>query len=343
MATLVVRLPDGTENEYAITGELKLGRQQGCDILLTEGGVSRTHARVFEEGGTVFIDDVGSANGTFVDGKRIMEPTALTPQSEVLLGDYTLTLKAAAVRGSGARRAAKPAAGGDDAMPVGGEGAGPRATRAMPSIKKSPGGAKGGGAGAELAKRPRPARSPAAGGARPEPTASGPSLRGMVGPWAGQTYPLKGKVIVGRQPPASIQLDDDSVSRRHAELEVTRDGVMVKDLGSANGTLLNGEPLDQTPVPLEPGDLLQFGVVEMSFEEDASAAPARRGPGAARGGDVEVDPAEKRKKLIMVAAALVGVLLMVGMVSSIFSPPPADLPPRVSSARRTRRRRSRSC
>ncbi|MFP2932463.1 FHA domain-containing protein, partial [Pyxidicoccus sp. 3LG] len=96
MATLVVRLPDGTENEHEVTGELKLGRQQGCDILLTEGGVSRTHARVFEDGGTVLIEDLGSANGTFVDGERIAEPTPLTPQSEVVLGDYTLRLKVSA-------------------------------------------------------------------------------------------------------------------------------------------------------------------------------------------------------------------------------------------------------
>ncbi|GEL72629.1 FHA domain-containing protein [Myxococcus virescens] len=325
MATLVVRHPDGTENEFAITGELKIGRQQGSDILITEGGVSRTHARVFDEGGTVFIEDVGSANGTFVDGQRIMEPTALTPQSEVLLGDYVLRLKAAAVRGSGARRAAaRPAAGGDEPMPVGDEGGGVRATRAMPSIKKGSGAAKS-EPGAALAKRPaRPARPAPGGGARPAP-AGGPVLRGMVGPWAGQTYPLKGKVIVGRQPPAGIMLDDDSVSRRHAELEATSSGVTVRDLGSANGTLLNGEPLDQTPVPLEPGDQLQFGVVEMTFEPEPSAVPVRRGAaGAARGGSDE-DPAAKRKKLIMVAAGLVGVLLMVGMVSSILNPKPVDV------------------
>ncbi|NOJ82377.1 FHA domain-containing protein [Myxococcus xanthus] len=322
MATLVVRHPDGTENEFAITGELKIGRQQGSDILITEGGVSRTHARVFDEGGTVFIEDVGSANGTFVDGQRIMEPTALTPQSEVLLGDYVLRLKAAPARGSGARRAAaRPAAGGDEPMPVGDEGGGVRATRAMPSIKKGPGAAKS-EPGAALAKRPaRPARPAPGGGARPAP-AGGPVLRGMVGPWAGQTYPLKGKVLVGRQPPAGIMLDDDSVSRRHAELEATSSGVTVRDLGSANGTLLNGEPLDQTPVPLEPGDQLQFGVVEMSFEPEPSAVPVRRG--AARGGSDE-DPAAKRKKLIMVAAGLVGVLLMVGMVSSILNPKPVDV------------------
>ncbi len=326
MPTLVVKHPDGTENEYAIAGELKIGRQQGSDILLTEGGVSRTHARVFEEGGTVYVEDVGSANGTFVDGKRIMESTALTPQSEVLLGDYSLRLKAV-TRSSGARRAARPAAGAEDPAPVGGEGGGVRATRAMPSIKKGAGAAKG-AAGSELARRPRPARPAPGGSAAPEAGRVGPSLRGMVGPWAGQTYPLKGKVLVGRQPPANILLDDDSVSRRHAELEATSAGVTVRDLGSANGTLLNGEPLDQTPVPLEPGDQLQFGVVEMVFETDASSAPVRRGAGAGavRGGADE-DPAAKRKKLIMVAAALVGVLLMVGMVSSILSPAPADVSP----------------
>ncbi|MFP2911436.1 FHA domain-containing protein, partial [Pyxidicoccus sp. 3LFB2] len=108
MATLVVRLPDGTEQEHELSGELKLGRQAGNDVVLTEGGVSRNHARVFEDGGAVFIEDLSSANGTFVDGERIAEPTPLTPQSEVVLGDYTLSLKvAAAPARSGPRRAAK--------------------------------------------------------------------------------------------------------------------------------------------------------------------------------------------------------------------------------------------
>src|SRR5215217_3067302 len=176
MPTLVVRLPDGTENEHEVVGELKLGRQQGCEVLLTEGGVSRTHARVFTEAGGVFIEDLGSANGTFVDGERIAEPTALTPQSEVILGDYTLSLKASAGRATGARRASKPA--GAEAMPVG---------AAPPKRPKAAGGPPGGGGG------------------------GGPLLRGTVGPWAGKTYPLKGKVLVGRLPPAGIILEDDSV------------------------------------------------------------------------------------------------------------------------------------
>ncbi|NTX41296.1 FHA domain-containing protein [Myxococcus sp. CA033] len=312
MSTLVVRLPDGTENEYEVAGELKLGRQQGCEVLLTEGGVSRTHARVFSEAGTVFIEDLGSANGTFVDGERIAEPTALTPQSEVILGDYTLSLKVAPGRATGARRASKPA--GAEAMPVGAEGGGARATRALPSIKAKPAGASA-PAGAGPAKRPpRPAGGPPGGGG------GGPLLRGTVGPWAGKTFPLKGKVLVGRLPPAGIILEDDSVSRKHAELESVGGGVRVRDLGSANGTLLNGDPLGPEPVDLEPGDQLQFGVVEMTFETPQADAPARRGAGSAppsrrrdnaQGGGA--DPEARRKKLFIAGGGLVGVLLLAAL------------------------------
>ncbi|MCY1014706.1 FHA domain-containing protein [Pyxidicoccus sp. MSG2] len=334
MPTLVVRLPDGSENEHEITGELKLGRQAGNDLLLTEGGVSRNHARVFEDGGAVFIEDLGSANGTFVDGERIADPTPLTPQSEVVLGDYTLRLKvAAAPSRSGPRKAAKAAAPPAEEMPVGAEGSGARATRALPSLKARP------PAGAPPPKRPaRPAKPAGAvveGGAAGG--GAGPMLKGLVGPWAGRTYPLKGKVLVGRQPPALVMLEDDSVSRRHAELEATASGVTVKDLGSANGTLLNGEPLGPEPVELQPGDQLQFGVVEMSFEAEdvALAAPVRRGSGPVptRRGGAAAAPSEmeaappSRKKLMMVAGGVVG-LLVVAAVVKVAMPGagPADTP-----------------
>jgi pSer/pThr/pTyr-binding forkhead associated (FHA) protein len=324
MPTLVVRQPDGTEQEYEVTGELKLGRQQGSDILLTEGGVSRTHAVVYEDGGTVFIEDKASANGTFVDGERIMGPTALTPQAEVVLGDYTLRLKAAApARATGARRAAKAAPPPDD-MPVGAEGAGARSTRALPSMKRPP--AEGGGAAlAKRPARPKPAGGPAPAGGRPAAGSAGPMLRGMVGPWTGKTYPIKGKLLVGRQAPAPVLLEDDSVSRRHAELEATPAGVTVKDLGSANGTLLNGEPLGPEPVTLMPGDQLQFGVVEMVFEADEVLnAPVRRsGASAARGGlpDEAAAPPAGRKKLLVVAGGAVALLMVAAVAKSTLPGP----------------------
>lgn len=152
----------------------------------------------------------------------------------------------------------------------------------------------------------------------------GPSLRGITGPWANKVYPLRGKVVVGRVAGSQIQLEDESVSRRHAELETTTEGIVLRDLQSANGTTVNGEPVEDELV-LQPGDIVSFGMIELAYEEGdievlkaptrrgtgarAAAAPARRGAGPAAD-----DGAAKRKKLLIVAGAAVGVLLMAGVV-----------------------------
>ncbi|RKH03816.1 FHA domain-containing protein [Corallococcus praedator] len=323
MATLVVRHPDGTEHEHEIAGELKIGRQQGNDLVLTEGGVSRQHARVYVEGGTVYVEDGGSQNGTFIDGQRIDGPTALMPGSQVLLGDYELKLKGGAKRSSGRRAAVdtvsdeEPPALAD--VPV-------RGTRAMPSIRAK---ATANGAakppGSALAKRPSRAMSaPAAAG-------SGPVLKGMTGPWAGKSYPISGVVLVGRAPPAVVMLDDDSVSRKHAEVAREGNVVRARDLGSANGTLLNGELLGQEFVELQAGDIIQFGVVEMAYE--TADTPARR-PGAGvpvrRGGRGDPEAANGRRNMLVIAGgamallAVVAVVKVSGVAGGAKPPPPTQ-------------------
>ena len=318
MATLVIRHPDGNESEHELSGELKIGRQEGTnDLVLAEGGVSRRHARFFEEGGKVLVEDVGSANGTFVDGQRITGMTPLTPKSEVLLGDYVLRLKAGAARpatASGARKAARPAAEAPE--PLANDN--PRATKAMPAVKRP---AAGAGGPSALAKRPRPGG--AAGAAQAEGEGP-PVLKGLTGPWANQKFPVKGKLVVGRQAPATVVFEDDSVSRKHAELEPTPEGVVLRDLGSANGTLVNDERLEpQQPVVLQPGDIITFGMVEVVLESAAgsglavrrgrSELPSRRG---AAGGEVEA-PAPSRKPLLMVAVSVVALLLVAGVVKNL--------------------------
>ncbi|HEX8538684.1 MAG TPA: FHA domain-containing protein, partial [Cystobacter sp.] len=118
MPTLVVRHPDGSESEHELSGELKIGRQEGQnDLVLAEGGVSRRHSRFYLEGGKVMVEDVGSANGTFVDGQRITGMTVLTPKSQVLLGDYELRLKApAGPRATGVRKQVKPSEEGAEPL-----------------------------------------------------------------------------------------------------------------------------------------------------------------------------------------------------------------------------------
>jgi pSer/pThr/pTyr-binding forkhead associated (FHA) protein len=321
MPTLVVRHPDGSESEHELSGELKIGRQEGQnDLVLAEGGVSRRHSRFVVEGGKVMVEDVGSANGTFVDGQRITGMTVITSKSQVLLGDYELRLKAAAGPRTTGVRKAEPAEGGGVPMPR-------SATRAMPAVKRS---APGAGGPSALAKRPRPG-SPGAAAAAEGAEQGGLVLKGLTGPWANKRYPVQGKLVVGRQAPATVVLEDDSVSRKHAEVEQTPDGAVLRDLGSANGTLLNGEPMGTQPVVLQPGDIITFGMVEVEVEGSAGASnlpvrrgrevPSRRGTGAEAGAPAAEAAAAggapaSRKRLLVVAASVVGLLLVAGIVKS---------------------------
>ncbi len=75
---------------------------------------------------------------------------------------------------------------------------------------------------------------------------------------------IHGRVIVGRDVAAGICIDESSISRRHAELVETNEGWMITDLGSTNGTYLNGVAVSSAV--LRPGDGIRLGGYELSFE-----------------------------------------------------------------------------
>jgi diguanylate cyclase (GGDEF)-like protein len=75
----------------------------------------------------------------------------------------------------------------------------------------------------------------------------------------GQRYELTDtELVVGRGEESDIRIADNSISRRHARLEPTLQGVLVKDLGSTNGTFVNDEPIEGTRL-LHDGDYLRIG------------------------------------------------------------------------------------
>jgi hypothetical protein len=74
----------------------------------------------------------------------------------------------------------------------------------------------------------------------------------------------EGYTIVGRAPASDLVLDDPSVSRFHARLEVRGRRIDVRDLDSTNGTRLNGYPVNYAPV--EAGDTINFGGIEATVE-----------------------------------------------------------------------------
>jgi hypothetical protein len=84
------------------------------------------------------------------------------------------------------------------------------------------------------------------------------SLKVVDGPEKGAVYPLvKPRVTIGRVN-ADVTIDDRTVSRLHCALEIAEDRIVLRDLGSTNGTMINNEPI-QTSI-LESGSTFRIGM-----------------------------------------------------------------------------------
>lgn len=92
-----------------------------------------------------------------------------------------------------------------------------------------------------------------------------PALLLLTGPSAGRRYEVLSDMEVGRSPSCEIPLKDDQVSRKHALISVHEGQVRLKDLGSRNGTLVNGERISGEVV-LQPGDRVRVGSTTALFE-----------------------------------------------------------------------------
>ena len=96
-----------------------------------------------------------------------------------------------------------------------------------------------------------------------------------AGPKAGSEFALSGEqLVIGRAAEADISIPDTSVSRRHVEIRKVGGGWAASDLGSGNGTELNGEKI-QEETPLRNGDVLTLGDTELSFVDEADNATGK--------------------------------------------------------------------
>lgn len=82
----------------------------------------------------------------------------------------------------------------------------------------------------------------------------------------------EGETILGRSREATLFFDDESVSRRHARIVIRDDAVTVEDLGSKNGTTLNGERLTG-PTPVADGATIKIGSVSLLFRAFQEPGP----------------------------------------------------------------------
>ncbi len=88
-----------------------------------------------------------------------------------------------------------------------------------------------------------------------------PVLIGHEGELDGQRWMLRQAVILGRDAGCDIPIFDRQVSRRHARITPSQNGVVLEDLGSKNGTHLNGERIS-APVTLNDGDVIHIALAQ---------------------------------------------------------------------------------
>ena len=101
------------------------------------------------------------------------------------------------------------------------------------------------------------------------------ALRGVTGPYFGKVIALTGRITIGRDPDCDLVLDEPEISRKHAVIESTPAGLMMRDLGSVNGTFVNGSWVREAK--LKVGD--QIGFDRDRFLIETLTPPSTPNPG----------------------------------------------------------------
>ncbi|MFZ5821612.1 MAG: FHA domain-containing protein [Chloroflexota bacterium] len=119
-----------------------------------------------------------------------------------------------------------------------------------------------------------------------------PMLVAQDGLLGDQRWPLAHTVVLGRDSACDIVIPDRQVSRYHARITPTQEGMILEDLGSKNGTHCNGAPLT-APVVLQDGDVVQIALAQQ-FQFLTSDATMPLVDGAARPGRLMMDARSRR-------------------------------------------------
>ena len=256
---LSVVLPDGVRTELSGRDEWVIGRGRDAGVRVAGEVVGRRHAVVRREGPGWAVHDLGSLNGLWRGGHRVSRVDLGVGELTVHLGGpdgvpVTFLLSPAVQPAAGPA----PAAGPVRQPPV-----------PMPQMYAGPAPAGYPGQGYQPPRQEAltaaPARWPPS-----RPTALNPPADGGLGHLVA-AHPLEPGVLeIGRGSANRVVLDDLLVSRRHAVLEVGMPGgpLRLVDLGSANGTFVNGQRVTTTPV--NPGDRITIGPHQLVYEFTAA-------------------------------------------------------------------------
>lgn len=92
-AVLVMFRSDGERRSFSVVRDLTVvGRREDCDLRVPLGEVSRKHCRLIRDGDSLKIEDLGSSNGTFLNGQRVQE-AQLSPGDSIQVGPVVFVLQ----------------------------------------------------------------------------------------------------------------------------------------------------------------------------------------------------------------------------------------------------------
>ena len=128
-------------------------------------------------------------------------------------------------------------------------------------------------------------------------------LRGVSGPVFGRHYRLLSPAVIGRAPENDISIGASGLSRAHARLRPRAEGLEIEDLGSTNGTFLNGQRI--TAGIARPGDEVAFDQLRFLVGDARMGMAARPGAARGEGGDIPADLRLGRSLLTGIAVAAV--------------------------------------
>ena len=200
-----------------------VGRGETCHVILRgDPAVGPVHASIVRQGGHFVISDAGTPAGTFVNGHRIGQ-ASLNPGDVVQIGGTAMRF-----------------------MTKGGQ------TAYVPHMQAAP--APPAPLGYSAPTHALPGGHPTVAFAAQAPV---PTLVALDGPLAGRRFPLNGPLEIGREASGIALMGDANASRRHAAVAPGPGGVQVTDLGSTNGTFVDGQKVGSAMA--RPGSTIRVG------------------------------------------------------------------------------------
>lgn len=138
-------------------------------------------------------------------------------------------------------------------------------------------------------------------------------MRGVSGPTFGKTFGVVGTLTLGRSNECDVSIPTDEISRHHAKLQVVPDGVIVEDLGSANGTFVNNQRVHGGTL-MKAGDELRLDTVRFMLMSPDQMAPGAPPPRSEAPTVVVAQPKAGGNGMWIIAGLVVAGVVVVGVL-----------------------------